>query len=174
MKAADICPGDTVKAISLWEPSATLMALGLKTIETRHWPTSYRGPLLICAAKRSPRLNAEAFIDWWRTLDSRVGQRFLAILGAPGAMQYGDVIDKLSPGHAVALVDLERCLDTDTSWVKHDWLDKDERPFGDFSTGRFGWTTTGLRRLKPFPVTGRQGLFNVTMPEFTDHALPES
>lgn len=43
-----------VKAISLWQPWASLIALGPKTIETRSWATDYRGPLAIHAAKRQP------------------------------------------------------------------------------------------------------------------------
>ena len=39
-------------AISIWEPWATAMLLGLKRIETRSWPTSHKGDLLICASKR--------------------------------------------------------------------------------------------------------------------------
>jgi hypothetical protein len=41
-----------IKAISLWQPWASLMAAGVKLHETRHWWTSYRGPLAIHAAKR--------------------------------------------------------------------------------------------------------------------------
>ncbi len=37
-----------MKAISLWQP----WALGLKKIETRSWPTKYRGPLAIHAAQK--------------------------------------------------------------------------------------------------------------------------
>lgn len=40
-----------MKLLSLWEPWATLMALGAKKIETRSWSTSYRGWLAIQAAK---------------------------------------------------------------------------------------------------------------------------
>lgn len=39
-----------MKAISLWQPWASLMVSGLKKIETRSWATNYRGPLLIHAA----------------------------------------------------------------------------------------------------------------------------
>ena len=38
-------------ALSLWQPWASAIALGLKKIETRSWYTPYRGPLLIHAAK---------------------------------------------------------------------------------------------------------------------------
>lgn len=40
----------TVRALSLWQPWAGFVAVGTKTIETRHWSTKYRGPLLIHAA----------------------------------------------------------------------------------------------------------------------------
>jgi len=41
-----------MKALSLWQPWASAIALGSKRIETRGWATSYRGPLAIHAAKR--------------------------------------------------------------------------------------------------------------------------
>jgi activating signal cointegrator 1 len=43
-----------MKALSLWQPWASLVALGVKTIETRSWSTSYRGPLAIHAAAVVP------------------------------------------------------------------------------------------------------------------------
>ncbi len=42
----------SVRAITLWQPWASLVALGLKRFETRSWPTNYRGKLLIHAATR--------------------------------------------------------------------------------------------------------------------------
>lgn len=39
-----------MKAISIKEPWASMIANGQKTIETRVWKTSYRGKLLICAS----------------------------------------------------------------------------------------------------------------------------
>lgn len=43
-----------MKALTLWQPWASLIAVGAKTIETRGWATNYRGPLAIHAAKRRP------------------------------------------------------------------------------------------------------------------------
>ena len=43
-----------MKALTVWQPWASLIALGVKTIETRSWHTSYRGPLAIHAASRVP------------------------------------------------------------------------------------------------------------------------
>jgi len=41
-----------VKAISLHQPWASLIARGRKTIETRRWPTRYRGDLLIVSTRQ--------------------------------------------------------------------------------------------------------------------------
>jgi hypothetical protein len=45
---------DGFPAITLWQPRATLVAEGIKTWETRSWPTKYRGRLVIAAAARRP------------------------------------------------------------------------------------------------------------------------
>ena len=44
---------NTLKAISLWQPWASLIPLGLKHYETRSWKTNYRGKLLICSTAKS-------------------------------------------------------------------------------------------------------------------------
>ncbi len=41
-----------IKAISLHQPWASMIAQGSKTIETRNWPTSHRGDLLIVSTKK--------------------------------------------------------------------------------------------------------------------------
>jgi hypothetical protein len=40
-----------MKAISLKQPWANLVASGKKTIETRKWSTNYRGDLVICSSQ---------------------------------------------------------------------------------------------------------------------------
>lgn len=46
---------DTMKALTLTEPYATLIALGAKHNETRSWGTDHRGPVAIHTAKRFTR-----------------------------------------------------------------------------------------------------------------------
>ena len=46
-----------MKALTLHQPWASLIAIGAKKIETRSWATSYRGPLAIHAAVRKPDMN---------------------------------------------------------------------------------------------------------------------
>ena len=155
-------PGDTVKAVSLWEPWASLMALGAKRIETRSWSTSYRGPLLICAAKRKNLTELAELLHQ---------REFWQGLGVAEGTTPQQIIDEiLCFGKALCLVDLEYCHRTETLQA-HDAIGTDQ-PFGNFSTGRFGWCTTGRRRLKPFPVVGRQGLFDVTLPDSLESLAP--
>ena len=42
----------TMKALSLKQPWANLIAEGKKTIETRKWSTKYRGDLVICSSRK--------------------------------------------------------------------------------------------------------------------------
>ena len=44
-----------MKAITIRQPWASLITLGVKTIETRSSPTKYRGPLAIHAGAHRPR-----------------------------------------------------------------------------------------------------------------------
>lgn len=50
-----------MKALTLHQPWASLIALGVKTIETRSWSTRYRGPLAIHASKRESALH---YLGW--------------------------------------------------------------------------------------------------------------
>ena len=49
-----------MKALSVKQPWAGLIALGAKTLEVRSWKTSYRGPLVICASQSPDRGFIEA------------------------------------------------------------------------------------------------------------------
>lgn len=142
-----------MRALSLWEPWASLMRAGAKKIETRSWGTSYRGPLLICAAKMR---DADA-LDLLHDSDF---QRGLLPLRQPT----GNVLSVLSFGCAVALVNLCACVRTDRrpADLEHRFT-ADEFIFGDLSPGRYAWVTENLRALKPFPVRGQQGLWELPL-----------
>jgi hypothetical protein len=140
----------TIKAISLWEPWASLMAYGAKICETRSWSTSHRGPLAIQAAKRWALPQREF------CRHPRVRKRLEAAgIFAP---------DLLPRGMLVAVVDLVDVVSTDDL---RDILSPDELCFGDYSPGRFVWVTdpAKLVRLSPaIPCIGHQGLFEVPLP----------
>lgn len=161
-----------MKALSLWEPWASLMRTGAKTIETRSWWTHHRGDLLICAARRRDRASLEE-------LELSPGfQRGLASLLPSHQRGTGVLVDEyhLFFGHAVAVVELYECLPTSNLLEENRHLDlvppelghvfrtiQTEREFGDYSPHRYAWLTRKLRVIDPFPVRGAQGLFEVEL-----------
>jgi hypothetical protein len=48
-----------MRALTIRQPYAALIADGIKSIEVRSWRTSYRGPLLICASARPADVEEE-------------------------------------------------------------------------------------------------------------------
>ncbi len=131
-----------IKAISLWEPWATLMRTGAKRIETRTWAAKYRGPLLICAA--------------------RAQHAFLSTIVNEPDIRAGLAGSGLHFGKAVALVELVDCLPT--CRIDPSRHGTHEAACGDFSGGRYGWITKPIDTdFLPFYIRGQQGLFDVDM-----------
>ena len=145
-----------MKAISLWQPWASLIAVGAKQYETRSWKTDYRGPLLICASLKGIGKGK----DRRELLDTLHGPRFQCALLSFGETP-GKINWRLPFGQAIAIVDLTAC--TSTCDYQIDWIGC-EATFGDFSPGRYAWKLENVRAIEPFPVKGRQGLFEVELP----------
>ncbi len=133
----------TIKALSLWQPWATLVARGFKSRETRHWKTDYRGMIAIHAAK---------------TLDMAGAPEQLCQAGL--GQQWWEACPL---GAVVAIGTLRSCLRAED--IAHE-LSRAERAAGNYAVGRFAWRLTGVRALaEPIALAGRQGLFNWTPPE---------
>lgn len=110
-----------MKALSVKQPWANLIASGTKTIETRLWPTDYRGPLLIVSSK------------------------------AP----------KIYPaGYALAVAELIDCRPMTAS-------DEQAACCARYS-GAFSWVMRDVRKIEIFPVRGRLGLYDVSIPDSLD------
>jgi activating signal cointegrator 1 len=129
-----------IKAITLWQPWASLIARHAKLYETRSWSTRYRGWLAIHAAKRKP----EGFT---------AAAHVLAEVGYTRWSQ-------LPTGAIVAVARLTGVISTDArAFVEN--LSEQERTFGDYSPGRYAWKLEDVRRLEePIAVAGKQGLWN--------------
>lgn len=102
-----------MKALSLTQPWASLVVSGKKQIETRSWATSYRGPLVIHAAKGYPPY-AQRFAH---------GISFIL----PQDLPLGALIGR------VELVDIKRTEEVAPL------ISETERDYGDYSAGRFAW-----------------------------------
>lgn len=175
-----------MKALTVWQPWASLVALGVKTIETRSWSTSYRGPLAIHAAKRRPKM-AEAMLLEEAGLTRLVDLPFIWSKTDP-LIPFGSVVATCElvdvwPIHCsysrsgerpyeynvLSQVTAEDPDDHDRkalifgegmSW----WRDmRDQFPYGDFSPGRFAWLLAYIKPLpEPIPAKGRQQLWEWT------------
>ncbi len=142
-----------MKALSLWQPYASLIALGAKTIETRSWATSYRGPLVILAAKK---WNADIAGDCHRC--GNVLRANCFEIPSDRNRRIGLLPWESTLGHIVACCELADCRPM--QWApRHKPLDAE---FGTFGPGRFGWDLRNVVPvLPPIPYQGRQGLFDV-------------
>lgn len=131
-------------AISLYEPWATLVMIGVKQYETRSWSRSHRGPILIHASKRSDDLKQALFAGPYRTVLAEAG------LTKP---------EHFALGAALGIVDVTDMIRTEEI---RDTLTKQEQTFGNFADKRFAWKLENIRRFEhPIPMKGMQGLFEV-------------
>jgi activating signal cointegrator 1 len=142
----------TMKALTLWQPWASLIALGEKRIETRCWQTSYRGELAIhAAAKLPPRwLGASMHGNEFRNeLADILNVRWDYIDAAIRNLPYGAI---------VAIVRLVSIEETDRV---RDVLCERELLFGNYEEGRYAWHLALVKRFDvPIPAKGNRLLWN--------------
>ncbi|MCC6457256.1 MAG: ASCH domain-containing protein [Caldilineaceae bacterium] len=129
-----------MKAITLWQPWATLIAIGAKRYETRSWATNYRGPLAIHAAKRKADPG-----DWHGPIN--------AALKEAGFGWYGE---ELPYGCIVCTVELVEVYRTETMYMP---FRAAERHFGDYTPGRFAWRLANVQPVANIPARGSQGFW---------------
>lgn len=148
------------RLITLWQPYATLLTLGIKTFETRHWFTNYRGEILIHAAARKPtpadkRLYNEAIQkahkEGWR--------HDLRLVPFP---------EQLPLGFILAIANLERCYRM-VEFSEHNhqegiWPEIGinqvtdlEKLVGDWKPNRTALKFTNIERLRAIPFKSHQG-----------------
>lgn len=144
-----------MKALTLYQPWASAIALGNKRVETRSWRTNYRGPLAIHAGRHTSTLAAEFAMT----------ERMLGRLPHT----------KLPLGAIVCFTDVLECIPVEEARLR---LSQDgpasgpgswglEHLYGDYSSGRWAWMFGLVQTLKePIFVTGARGLWewNGTVP----------
>ena len=171
-----------MKAITLYEPYAWLVRMLLKRIETRSWPTSYRGPLAIHAAKNIPHW---LWNGWMYEPDFQDARQ------AAEAAGLDKDIRSLPRGVIVATCELVDCIRIspdgalfqqcpicgniagfcchvcDWTWIQAPPArSTSEYLFGDYIPGRYAWILADIKPLpEPIPAKGRQGLWEWTPPE---------
>jgi hypothetical protein len=155
-----------MKALTLYQPWATLVAIGAKRIETRSWHTYYRGPLAIHAGMEKRYINH-------RSHDYICNEEpFYSVLMEAGALWHDNQFFGALPlGCIVATCELVNCKRIDVGdwfpanlgwWKNKMFWEASEREwaFGDHSVGRFMWFLANIKILDdPVPVKGSMGLW---------------
>lgn len=164
-----------MKAISLWQPWASLVVIGSKKIETRGWSTNYRGPLLIHAAKRKKIGELIHFGSCW-AFDAA----FQPLGGTMTPETSIDLVDDLPFGAIIGQAELYDCRPTGAFTLQEvrtplyagassNWKNYTEEALGDFALGRYGWLFRNPVRFEtPIPYSGKQGFFEVSPQELPD------
>lgn len=176
-----------MKALTIRQPWASLIAAGVKTIETRSWSTKYRGPLAIHAGKATPDGLWEGG-DWAIAWDGNPRNAFAYrhILSNRIDLPLGAVVATCTLADVVPITDkIYYPADTEETWVAswpHGTFDAaylrhrvpgigvtdrpvtDQLPFGDFTPGRYAWLLTDITPCDPVPAKGRQGLWSWEAP----------
>lgn len=176
-----------MKAISLWQPWASLIACGAKPYETRHWapPRELIGQTIAIHAAKKIDKGAAAF-----STDLMFGQHkpggfeladkleasmkgtpddLMGIFGST-AMPIGCVVctarldaafllGEPAEGTAVPAARVVRRL---TSRAMPDCFTVRYDDFGDYAPGRWAWLLRDVKPLNPpCPAVGRQGFFDL-------------
>ncbi|GAA0382501.1 ASCH domain-containing protein [Paenibacillus motobuensis] len=143
-----------MKAITIHQPWATLIALGEKRFETRSWPTKYRGLIAIHAGKK---------IDKEACMQPEISRAL---------ERQGYTANNLPTGAIVTVCNLEEvhqitvARDSFAGSVNQNGeiamhVEGDEFAFGWYEEGRYAWELRTVRRItEPIPAKGQQGLWN--------------
>lgn len=128
--------GDSMKALTICQPYAELIACGEKRIENRRWGTSYRGPLAIHAGKSQ---------DWLETYDP-----------LPADMDFGAVVAIAQLAACTHISSVERWLAVADHEDRYGWI-----RYHVHAEGPWLWILEDVRRLgSPIEISGKQGLWD--------------
>lgn len=142
-----------MKALTIQQPWATLIALGEKRFETRSRRTNIRGRIAIHAGKT---IDKEA-------CDREPIKSTLA--------KHGYTIDNLPTGAVIATAELTESYPINLSsysfaaYVDHkativEVFEDEEFQFGWYEEGRHAWELANVKQIEPEPAKGQQGWWN--------------
>lgn len=141
---------EPIKALSWKQPWASLMLPPHNKIETRTWPTRYRGLVLICASKKGYPWDATARIagpeNWERILDM-LDENQLSFRTNRG---YFDG----TQGHAIAVGNLVDCRPMTPA--------DEQKCFVQYWQGLWCHIYADVTPIEPFPFKGSLGFRNLS------------
>ncbi len=150
--AAFLLSQPVIRGLTLWQPYATLIAVGAKQYETRSWPAPdwlIGKPLLIHAAKR---FDDQVLADVHRVRRVLFAANEYAAPDHPAAnWSWGETL-----GSVLAVAVLDACEPAVGQYTDL------EKQVGDFGPDRYAWRLRPVHSLvRPAPWKGAQGLWTV-------------
>jgi hypothetical protein len=141
-----------MKAITLHQPWASLVACGRKTVETRSWQVHYRGPLAIHAALRS--VAAPAF-----DLDAELPRQ--AVIATCDLVDVVPIVMDIWGDHEMDAVGATEVA----VWYRRAGSNgvammPDHPEYGDYTPGRFAWLFDNIKPIGPIATRGWQALWD--------------
>lgn len=147
----------SIKAVTIWQPWATLIILLEKLNETRSWPTNHRGPLAIHAAQCLDREACETepiksiLTKHGYSADTLPTGAILGTATIAGMWKSWDVERK-------RLILAEPASEEGTIYKE---ITDQEFALGDYCEGRYAWELRDVHRFaEPIPAKGKQRLWN--------------
>lgn len=132
----------TMKALTLWQPWASLVADGRKKIDTRSW-----APPQTLVPENLFAIHAGG-----------------AIIKPEFARQFGYLPLRLPRGAVLCIVRFVEAFRFTAENVAR--ISVEERAYGDFTPGRWGWRMELVHNFDPpIPARGSRRLWNWTVPE---------
>lgn len=135
-----------MRALTIWQPWASAIALGFKPVENRDWapPASSMGELFaIHAAVRVP---------------TEVETLEVATTAAKSRKQWEALPTTSVRGAVIAVARLVTCIDDE----KED-LDALPSDVDRWFVGRFGWIFREVKQIEPVVCVGRQGIWRLPL-----------
>ncbi len=130
-----------MKAITIKEPWATLIAEGYKEYEFRTWKTKYRGEILIHVGIGKDKEDIERFKD--RNL-------------------------KYNQGYIIAKATITDCIEVDEELIKK-LLKKDSEVYKGLTIKRnkplYAFKLENVKRIDPIEINGQLGFWNYNIEE---------
>lgn len=137
-----------MKAITIHQPYASLIAMGLKQYETRHWETRYRGKIAIHAGKKNLCVSPFQTTHLFGTMSKPVYEKLQPVI-----LEGRD----LPVGAIVAIADLTDCIKMSEKVICS--MPELEQKVGHWDINRFAWKLENVQAIEPTAWKGAQGLW---------------
>lgn len=163
-----------MKTLTVWQPWASLIVMGVKTFETRGWETKYRGKIAIHAAKKDPCKMPLLGMEKFEKIADKAFEEHntgWCVLPRGAIIGTADLVNCwLIVYHPGTNIDLAKHISIGAELdvpKHHPDFDKyivpseTELILGDWTPGRYAWELKNVVMFdEPIEIKGQQGLWN--------------